>query len=533
MTQEYIQEQVDIYQLPVVDVTGKTDLSSQITIGDLHGNAIKLMFMLVKHGIVSNLSKHDYNRLVSIYKMDTQDLTKERLDEFNHILSKINVDNHILVRLIGDELADRGSNDYFTLKILEKLNKHKVAVEIMVSNHSIEFIEACEKQDHFHPPMLSQSAHAPSMEQLQILVDRGLVAREEILAIAEQHYKPTLKAISYSLSADKNDINIYSHAGIGLNTIRSLAQKLNVVYQDASASELALTIDSINEQFQKHVQSNSLHTLYTREKMYQGYSGYCDLSDAPFEFIMWNRLYHHIDRPAVYSGYHINFVHGHDSSDPTVNNIYNLDNALGKSQRMNRGIYTVLHSRNIELAPVLQPIETEAMNQNQAVSDELPSNVQAAETVIMDESVAEEIKPTLITLPEVHHYFKTQLEEMKRKGEELRNNGHERAADRATELYTTLTVQHDALIDKKIGINTFKNSCHIAIKVARPELEKHRGVKQVLGNLALAIIGLGVFYLIAGLINKAGTGNFLFFKTDSAKKIDQLEQSVKSIEGPK
>lgn len=35
---EFINEQVDIYQLPPVDLTHK---GTEITIGDLHGNAMK------------------------------------------------------------------------------------------------------------------------------------------------------------------------------------------------------------------------------------------------------------------------------------------------------------------------------------------------------------------------------------------------------------------------------------------------------------------------------------------------------------
>jgi hypothetical protein len=513
MPHEFIDEQVDIFQLPVLDVPHKGNTGIQITIGDLHGNAMKLMFMLVKHGIATNIDEADYNRLVAIYKTPKKDLTKKHLDEFNQILSKIKFSKDSLVRLIGDELADRGNNDYFTLKILEKLNEHKVPVEIIVSNHSIEFIEACEKQDDFHAPMLSQG-HAQSMEKLQILVEKGIVARDEILAIANKSYKPTLRAISYSLSEDKKEITIYSHAGIGLNTIKSLAQKLKVEYKDATASELAQTIDSINVQFQKHVQNNTVNTLYAREKMYEGYySINSDLSDAPLEFIMWNRLYHHIDRLAVHSGYNVNFVHGHDSSDPTKDNIYNLDNALGKMEDMNQGAYTVLYSREGEMAPVVRPLEIEEID--------------------VQQQVKKEIKSTVITLSELHQYFLSQLKDIKAKEKELRSNGHTVAADYAKDLYKTIKNKHKKLTEEKINIQTFKNSCTDAIKIARPELEKHRGWKQVLGNLALAVVGIGVLYVIAGLINKAVTGNFLFFKTDSANKIDQLEQSVKSINSPK
>jgi len=511
---EFINEQVDIYQLPPVDLTHQGTEGTQITIGDLHGNAMKLMFMLIKHGIATNISKEDYNRLVEIYKTPTKDLTKELLGKFNEVLAKIEFSSDSTIRLIGDELADRGNNDYFTLKIFEKLNEHKVPVEIIVSNHSIEFIEAYEKQGDFHAPMLSQGGHAPSMEKLQTLVETGIVTREEILEIAKKAYKPTLRAISYSLSEDNKEISIFSHAGIGLNTIKSLAQKLDVDYKDTTAVDLAETIDNINEQFQKHVQNNTVNTLYTREKMYAGYFGYSDLSDAPFEFIMWNRLYHHIDRPVVHSGYNVNFVHGHDSSDPTKDNIYNLDNSLGKMEYMNKGTYTVLYSHKGEVALVKKPIKIE-------------------EVTVEQRDHKKEIKSTLITLPVLQQYFLSQLEEIKTKEQDLRSRGHITAADCALYLHKTLKDKHNELVEEKIDTQTFKISCTDAINTARPELEKHRGWKQVLGNLALAVVGLGVLYVFAGLIHKAATGSFLFFKTDTASKIDNLDQTIESISSPK
>lgn len=361
MSHKLIKEYVNIFQLPALDVTHKANPGIQVTIGDLHGNAMKLMFMLVKHGIATKINMEDYNTLVTIYRTPTQELTQDNLTTFNHILSKIEFSKDSLVRLIGDELADRGNNDYFTLKIIDKLNEHKVPVEIILSNHSVEFIQASETQDDFHPPMLSTGGHAPSMENLQAIVKKGIVQREEILAIVNKSYKPTLRAISYSLSEDKEEITIYSHAGIGLDTIESLAKKLVVEYKDATASELAQTIENINVQFQEHVQKSSVNTLYTHEKMYEAYSSHknCDLSDAPLVFIMWNRCYDQIRRPAFHLSYNINFVHGHDSSDPKKDNIYNLDNFLGKTEDFNEGYYTVLYSQASEMAPPIRPLERE------------------------------------------------------------------------------------------------------------------------------------------------------------------------------
>lgn len=68
---------------------------------------------------------------------------------------------------------------------------------------------------------------------------------------------------------------------------------------------------------------------------------------------------------------------------------------------------------------------------------------------------------------------------------------------------------------------------HDSLQEERPELDKHRGYKQILGNLLILICTLGT----GQLINKACTGNFLFFKTtDSSKQIDKINDAIKKME---
>jgi hypothetical protein len=82
--------------------------------------------------------------------------------------------------------------------------------------------------------------------------------------------------------------------------------------------------------------------------------------------------------------------------------------------------------------------------------------------------------------------------------------------------------------EKKLSSEEFVAACMSQINKVRPELEKHRGWKQILGNIALAVIGLGIGYLIAGAINKKVTGNFLFFRTASALALDEVEEVVQA-----
>ncbi len=472
MPSKFINEEVDIFQLPVTDAIYEVVAGGQFTIGDLHGNAMKLLFMLVKQGIAWNIDAVDYNRLVDIYKIPIDDVTYEHLDIFNQILATIKFRANSLVRLLGDELADRGSNDYFTLKILEQLNEHKVCVEILISNHSSEFLEACEKQEDFQPPMLLP-CHAQSMINLQKLVDKDLVTRDELLALVKKSYSPTLRAISYSLSENMQHIVIYSHASIGLNTVKNLAQWLGVEYHAATGMLLAQTIDNINTQFQLYVQSNTVHTLYKREKMYQGYAKKSDLSDYPMEFIMWNRLYNSINRPAVHCDYSIDFVHGHDADDLTMDNIYNLDNELGKLLSLHVGTYTVHHTYHGEKVPVSSCIDD----------------------------------------------FLAQLNEIKKKEQFLWASTPIRTpAMQVRVLYNMLQKNYIKLEAKNIDVQTFKAACTDIIKKARPTLEKYAHWTYILSNLEL---------VIKRFIPKVITGTYSFFHNDLPSKTDLLEHSTK------
>lgn len=370
MPHTVIKEQVDIYQLP--EVCYVANENTQVTIGDLHGNAMKLLFMLIKQGIASNVSKENYKILVEIYSKTADELKISDILAFNWILSDMQF-NTAMVRLIGDEFADRGSNDYFTLKILQRLQEQQIPVEILVSNHGIEFLEACDKykiSKHFHAPML-KPVHAGSLDGLNTLVNKGYVSAEEVLDIVQKAYKPNLKAISYSLNDDHSEITIYSHAGVGLNTIKGLAEQFEVPYRDSTASALAKTIDRINVKFREQVQQGTVPSLCPVSAMDAAYGGYADLTKTPLVCALWNRRYDLITRPTYYNGYRLIFVHGHDESDPAQGkpNFYNLDedNNLGKAVSLNVGTYTVLNTDNNRKEPIeyvdIAPLELKIKNE--------------------------------------------------------------------------------------------------------------------------------------------------------------------------
>lgn len=360
---ELIKDSVQLDSIPQVD-NSKYPLEEgvQFTKGDLHANALTLIFSLIKQGIASNINPFEYLEIDAIYNTAVKDLTEEQFYRFNELIDKMKINKKVMYRLIGDELGDRGSNDYFVLKILSRLKNW----EVLLSNHGVEFLEATEIQTNFKPPMLLGN-HAISLINLDYLVEvKKFITRDEILTLAAEAYKPHLLALSYSLSDDESEITIYSHAGIGLKEIESLARKLETAYQDDTAVALAQSIDRINTIFQKHVQSNTVHKLYDREVMNQAYAQrIIDSNHHPFEFIMWNRYYYTLDRPSQYKNYKINWVHGHDLNEESLNNVYNLDNNLGKGNYKGEGDdnYLVLYANQVKsglFLGKLQSIEDKA-----------------------------------------------------------------------------------------------------------------------------------------------------------------------------
>lgn len=348
---------------------------TSITLGDLHGNALKLLFFLVKEGFVT-ISPTDYEAFVSIYNKVPQDATS--IKSFHELLERIQITGAATistVRLIGDVLGDRGRNDYFTLKFLEKLNQNKVPTEILFSNHDIEFLEHYE--NNFNTPRFTvDDKQARSTYDLDELIQKRLLDKNSIDKLVEDHYLPNLLVLSYSIDDRSNppNITIYTHAPVGLKTISALASKFGLatdnIYDDVYS--IARTIDAINSKFRDITKQKGL----TKTLLDEGYeqpnkpdAQYTSLN-SPLVRIAWRRLVvdagldkdKKLDKEtemdvrvmSTGKGYTISYVHGHDGMGQVPKNeaefVKNLDNLIGKDvsyaggENYIRGVYYVHQS---------------------------------------------------------------------------------------------------------------------------------------------------------------------------------------------
>ena len=416
-----VSSQIDIYSFPTAIAEETADT---ITIGDLHGNTIKLTYFLFRHGVITfKQSVKDparaYEEFVEAYELageiaethvqahrlvwgrskdiarhsktlakhatllaktsrtaaEESELKRINTDRVNQWLkkareehdgAKIELDScksqlpavlaaarlfisrlevarrKTLVRLIGDELADRGSNDWLTLLVLQVLYRGKVRVVILISNHGQEFVSAYESwvtKKKFEPKNDVVDEQKISFMGLKLLLDENLVGMHELTHLVQSVYLPMLRALDYSLHPE--GIRIYSHAPIGLEIVRHTARAMRVVYKDTTREELARVIDKINIRFAKLVYESASDKCCDTTKINAPNSMTEKEREAfPLANIIWNRWTGKDDtesaRPRTRHGYQVNYVHGHDTYQSQFAHVVNLDTACGKGSRAKR-----------------------------------------------------------------------------------------------------------------------------------------------------------------------------------------------------
>ncbi|MCW8409402.1 type IV secretion protein Dot [Legionella sp. PATHC035] len=419
MTYRLINKNVDIYKFP--DEL-ESNLGS-ITLGDLHGNPIKLIHFLFRHQIIQFHPKikhvaEAYQQFVTLYEQygallqeylenrtllhytqikidnakerianldkqiivvataetqttntlsqlreqaliklpaaeEEQRQLKQKLSEpkeklaycvsqFNEFMALLEIhDNQTLIRLIGDEVADRGNCDYFTFRILSMLRRNHCPLNILISNHSSEFIYAFEQfmaGQSFAPPGYIGDVQIPSFWGLNLLLEHHIIHPQELTQLINESYKPSLKMLDYTLN--EQGITLFSHAPIRFDIIPLLAARLGVNYNDSTAEALAETIDQINHQFQFFIENNVMSSLFHTDAIHDR----TNMSEQertawPLIHLLWNRWddakEREMARPATHKGYHITYVHGHDGFQSLLAHIYNLDTLCGKDSRTN------------------------------------------------------------------------------------------------------------------------------------------------------------------------------------------------------
>ena len=345
MVNTVVAKVLDIYAYP----TELEPKAARLTIGDLHGNTAKLAHFLFRHGIIKFRVGIEpvsaYAEFIRIYEENaalcehycvlTQQSVKQGLEAnilaFHVFLDQLQiVDTTTILQLIGDEVGDRGSNDYFTLLLLDLLKQKAVPHTKLVSNHGNEFVMAYESMlsgKEFKRAEIILDFQATSIVNLKLLLDLGIVTPAQLTPLVDS-YKSTLKVIDYVL--DDNGITLFTHAPVGFDMIKKIAGQLGVVYNDATKESLAATIEKINAKFAVAVRENKVHELLKSPyfPVYQiTWDRWSDQKEASLQA-----------RPASVRGYAVNYVHGHDPFVSPRSHVFNLDTINGKASRALTGV---------------------------------------------------------------------------------------------------------------------------------------------------------------------------------------------------
>lgn len=350
--EEIVDPDANILHYPIVkkDTYGK---SYQLTIGDLHANALKFLYFLVREKVLA-MNEKDYLAFVKIYCKDINKITEKDLNLFNIILENANCSSFpstALIRLLGDELADRGQCDFYILKILEKLHRENVAYEIIFSNHGLEFLRVYEAGIRSYSSHFEKSSCGASLTSMRQLIFKNLVSLKEFNDLVQTVYLPYIKAISCSLSSA---VTLFSHGVIGLNTIKSIASSkpMQVEYQDDSPKAFNETLSNINEIFSHAIIKCRLMKTFGDDLCSRDKVNNISFSN-PLRRLIWSRGRQMKDFPVTHLGnsnVNLFFAHGHDGHGKVATrfqkNVINLDNMLGKDRNHNQDEYKILYTHH-------------------------------------------------------------------------------------------------------------------------------------------------------------------------------------------
>ncbi len=201
---------------------------------DLHGNTVKLLWYLLFAGIIL-LDEQDYYKFKQAY--DAYDPADRQTAPAITITIE-NIINNIEILhantgflLLGDDVAERGKNDHFTILLYVKIHKLNIHYHVLYSNHNHWFIQAMESllkhKGDFSKVSININPLVYTKQQGQSLVNMftsihlGITSYGELLEFYNI-YRTHLKLISVEQLTDGRPL-IYTHAVIEDITLNKMA----------------------------------------------------------------------------------------------------------------------------------------------------------------------------------------------------------------------------------------------------------------------------------------------------------------------
>lgn len=372
------------------DVTRKQEL----TLGDLSGNTLLLLWTLLTAGIVeidennyrnfielcAEINKNNANAvepsetgipgkgILNIKKLIP--LTIEQANTFDVVLAAIRLKNsNILLRLLGDELADRFDSDVLMIGLLYRLSVLAAPFKILASNHLHFFVENFLSTGSEDPAILAGGqGQGISLLHLQASITAGTVQNEKIRQQVHAIYTTRLPLLDASIE-DEKSMTLYAHAPFDLVGVEKAATALHIEMKEEyeTTAEVALLIDEINEKFNAiyvipYFSGSSDIPKLSEDAENFGYAGnplggliqqkdftkIKNPTPSRFRKISFTLVHGHMDEEAL--------VHGHiDSMEKNTNTVlsprFNLNSSVQQSPKQWK---FPVASRNDSATPTLR-----------------------------------------------------------------------------------------------------------------------------------------------------------------------------------
>lgn len=327
------------------------------TIGDLHACFPKWLHLLTKFNIIA-LDRACYDALITIYRQPVLHLTDQDLNIFREHIQKIELKRpNVVIRLLGDEVADRGMNDYYNLVFLDHLiseqkrNTGTINVRIIFSNHGAEFIHAYEHFEinqslyNHHVCMDNQYDLMRSMFSLSDLIQspHNSLSWNDVKILIGRAYQPCIYLVDYEYDVEEKTIHLYSHAPVDMRAYSTVAKLLNCAYDELTIESFLKSLDAINQAFNAIINANALHlyysihhlrpTVFSPPHYLEKYIYDHPKIETILGAIVWNR-YAALDRQLhPFHEHTLKYIHGHTHTEPgpdSGSTVFNLDDYCGK-----------------------------------------------------------------------------------------------------------------------------------------------------------------------------------------------------------
>lgn len=272
MDQDYIVDvSADLKSYPPQHSSEKLLPGDVLPVGDLHGNVLKLIYILVRHQLI-HMDPATYQQIVDIYNTPTPS-PKSSDTEINEYKTKMHNFIQIIcdcvrgsdpnlvgkIILMGDLLGDRGQNDSYTWVLLHYLLSTKDAngegfiKTIVASNHdNVALLKLLRDIDYYPDPQ--NIIFKNSLVNLETCISMGIIDKQFVIKFIEEDYLPNLKLIPYAEYKDdigNSHIDIFTHAP---TYVLANLKKIENLYRitmplDGTKETLFQLMDNVNEKF--------------------------------------------------------------------------------------------------------------------------------------------------------------------------------------------------------------------------------------------------------------------------------------------